>query len=86
MVRNSVMKRSGRDAVAQLFDGENGFVGVLARDEVFGLQLGAAGGGEVHAEVRHALVPRARDTLLLSAGRGVVSGDGVELLGGEVAP
>ena len=56
---------------------------MLACDEVFGLQFGSAGGSEVHAEVRHALVPRARDTLLLSAGRGVVSGDWGEFFCGE---
>ena len=37
------------DLVAELLDGEDGLVGVVAWDEVFGLEFGAAAGGEVHA-------------------------------------
>ncbi len=32
----------GRDVVAELFDGEDGLVGAVAGDEVFGLELGSA--------------------------------------------
>ena len=69
--------------VAELFDGEDGLVGAVAGDEVFGLEFGSARGGEVHAEVGEALVPGAGDALLLGAVFGGVSGEGVEFLGGE---
>ncbi len=83
MVRSSVMKRVWGDAVAELLDREDGLVGAVARDEVFGLEFGAAAGGEVHLEVGEALVPRARDAELVGAGFGVVVDDGVEFAGGD---
>jgi len=49
------------DAAADLFDGENGFVGAVAGDEVFGLEFGATAGSEVHFEVGETLVPGARN-------------------------
>ena len=82
MVRSSVMKRCGRDLVAKLFDGEDGLITLGAGDEVFGLQLGAAGGREVHAEVGQAFVPRAGNAHLLGAGSGVVAGERVEVFVG----
>ena len=71
-----------RNVVAELFDGEDGLVGVVAGDEVFGLELGSAAGGEVHFEVGEAFVPRARDAELVGAVFGGVSGEGVELFSG----
>jgi len=68
------------DAVPELLDGEDGFVGAVAGDEVFGLELGAAAGGEVELEVGEALVPRAGDAELIGAGFGVVVDDGVRRL------
>jgi len=70
------------DAVAELFDGEDGLPGAVAGDEVFGLQLGSAAGGEVHFEVREALVPGAGDAHLFGAVFGGVAGEGVEVAGG----
>ena len=70
------------DLVVELFDGEDGFVGVLAGDEVFGLDFGAAAGSEVELEVGKALVPGAGDAELVGAGFGVVVDDGVEFAGG----
>ena len=60
---------------------------MLAGDEVLGLDLLAAGRGEVHLEVGHALVPGAGSAELLGAGLGSVAGYGVELFflqGGSV--
>lgn len=70
------------DAVAELLDREDGVVGVLAGDEVLGLDFGAAAGGEVELEVGEALVPGAGDAELLGAGFGGVAGYGVEFLRG----
>ena len=70
------------DAVAELLDGEDCFVGVFAGDEVLGLDLSAAAGGEVEFEVGETLVPGAGDAELLGAAFGGVSGDGVEFLRG----
>lgn len=70
------------DAVAELLDGEDGFVGVLAGDEVLGLDFGAAAGSEVELEVGKALVPGAGDAELFGAAFGGVAGDGVEFLRG----
>jgi hypothetical protein len=72
------------DAVPELLDGEDGFVGAVAGDEVLGLELGAAAGSEVQLEVREALVPWAGDAELFGAGFGVVVDDGVELAGGSL--
>lgn len=75
------------DVVAELLDGEDGWEGVLAGDEVFGLDFGAGGGGEVHFEVGEALEPGAGDAELVGAVDGVVVADGVEfgaLEGGSV--
>ncbi len=48
-----------RDAVAELFDGEDGGVGAVEGDKVFGLQFGSARGGEVHHDPgRDVLYPR----------------------------
>jgi len=70
------------DEVAELLDGEDGFVGVLAGDEILGLDLGATAGSEVELEVGEALVPGAGDAELLGAGFGGVASDGVEFLRG----
>ena len=70
------------DLVAELLDGEDGLVGVLAGDEVFGLDFGAAAGSEVELEVGKALVPGAGDAELFGAAFGGVAGDGVEFLRG----
>ena len=70
------------DAVAELFDGEDGLVGAVAGDEVFGLKFGAAAGGEVQLEVGEAFVPRAGNAELVGAGFGVVVDDGMEFAGG----
>lgn len=70
------------DLVAEAFDGEDGFDGVLARDEVFGLEFLAGAGNEAHAEVGEAFVPRARDAHLLGAILGGEFCDGVEVFGG----
>ncbi len=70
------------DAVAELLDGEDGLVGVVAGDEVFGLDFGAAAGSEVQLEVGKALVPGAGDAELFGAAFGGVAGDGVEFLRG----
>ena len=72
-----------RDLVAEFFNGEDGLVTAVAGDEVLGLQLAAAGGRKVHAEVGHALIPGAGDAALLGAGLGVVAGDGMQLFGAE---
>lgn len=71
------------DLVAEAFDGEDGFYGVLAWDEVFGLQFFAGARRETHAEVREALVPGAEEAHLLGAVFGGEFGDGVEVFGGE---
>lgn len=72
------------DLVTEGFDGADGGVGVVERDEVFGLEFLAAGGGEVHAEVGQALVPGAGDAELFGAGFGGVAEDGVHVLGGAM--
>jgi hypothetical protein len=72
------------DLVAEAFDGEDGFDGVLARDEIFGLQLFAGTGREAHAEVREAFVPGAEDAHLLGAVFGGERGDGMEIFGGQL--
>src|ERR1700749_2253121 len=56
-----------RDVAAQLFDCPDSLICVFARHEVFGLQLRAAAGREVHAEVGQAFVPRAGYAELLRA-------------------
>ena len=71
------------DLVAEALDGEDGFDGVLTRDEVFGLQLFAGAGSEAHAEVRETLVPGAEDAHLLGAVFGGERGDGMKIFGGE---
>jgi hypothetical protein len=53
------------------FDGGDGGEGVLAGDEVLGLELGTAGGGEVHLEVGEALVPGTGNVHLRGAVDGV---------------
>ncbi len=70
------------DAVAELLDGEDGFVGAVAGNEVFGLEFGAATGGEVELEVGKALVPGPGDAELVGAGFGIMVDDGVEFAGG----
>lgn len=59
-----------RYVVAQLFDGEDGFESVMERNEVLGLQLIAAAGREVHAEVGQAFIPGAGNAHLLRAAFG----------------
>ena len=73
------------DVVFERLHGADGLVGVGAGNEVFGLQLFAAGGGKVHAEVGQALVPGTGDVHLRSAVDGVERGDGMEIFGGELA-
>ena len=70
------------DLAAEAFDSENSLYGVLARDEVFGLQFFAGAGSEAHAEVREAFIPGAGDAHLLGAIFGGECGDGVEIFGG----
>src|SRR5580704_3579777 len=54
-----------RDLFAETLDGQDGFDGVMARDEIFGLQFFAGAGSETHAEVGETLVPGAEDAHLL---------------------
>ncbi len=70
----------GGDVVAELLDGEHGLIAAVAGDEVLGLDLLAAAGGEVHAEVGHALVPGAGDAHLFGTAFGGVSAEGVEFV------
>ena len=70
------------DVVADLLDGGDGVGAVAEGDEVLGLELLAAGGGEVHAEVGEALEPGAGDAELLGAVFGREAGERVEALGG----
>ena len=72
------------DLTVEGFDGGDGGEGLVAGDEVLGLEFGAAGGSEVHLEVREALVPGAWDVHLRGAVDGVEGGDGVEVFGGEL--
>lgn len=72
----------GCDVVAELFDGEDGLVGVVAGDEVFGLEFGSAAGRKVHFEVGEALVPGAGNAELIGTVFGGVSGERVKFLGG----
>jgi hypothetical protein len=71
------------DAVAESFDGADGFVGAIDGDEVLGLDLLAAGGGEVEFEVGETFVPGSGLVELVGAGLGGVRGDGVQFFGGE---
>lgn len=48
-----------RDGITQRFHGEHSLLGRLEGDEVFGLDLAACGGCELHFEMRKALVPLA---------------------------
>jgi len=56
-----------RDLVAEALNGEYGFDGVLARDEIFRLQFLAGAGGEAHPKVGQALIPGTEDAHLLGA-------------------
>ncbi len=71
------------DLVAEALDGEDGFDGVLARNEIFRLQLFSGAGREAHAEVRQAFVPGAEHAHLLGAVFCGECGNGVKILGGE---
>src|ERR1700722_8548659 len=75
-----------RDAIAQLLDSRDRFPGMVARDEVFRLQLAAARWREVHAEVRQPLVPGAGDSLLLGAIDRIMPEDRMKLLRGQRCP
>src|ERR1700733_2110744 len=55
------------DLVVQPFDSQDCLDRVLSRDEIFCLQFLACARRETHAEVRQALVPRARDAHLFGA-------------------
>src|SRR3984885_7515742 len=71
-----------RDVVAKLLNGADGLICVFARHEVFGLQLRAAAGSEVHTEVGQPFVPRAGYTELLRATLRRMAGDRMQLLRG----
>src|SRR5580704_10815791 len=72
-----------RDAIAELLDRGDRLPCAIAADEVFRLQLAAARGREVHAEVRQPLVPRAGDSLLLGAVDRIMPDDRMKLLRGQ---
>ena len=71
------------DLIAQALDGEDGFDGVFARNEIFSLQLFAGTGSETHFEVREPFVPWANDAHLLGAIFGGKLRDGMKISGGN---
>src|SRR5258708_4950903 len=75
-----------RYLVAKLFQSKDGRVSSRARNEVLCLQLSAAAGCEVHAEVRQALIPRAGDAHLFGAVLCRVSGKRVQFVGCDLRP
>ena len=72
--------------VPKLFDRENGFVPAVARNKIFGLQLGATAGRELHTEMRQSLMPGAGNTHLLSTTFRRMPRHRVKLLGCKLRP
>src|ERR1017187_7558787 len=73
-----------RDLVAQFLDCENRLVAAVAGHQVLRLQLLAARRCKVHSEMRQSLVPRPGNPLLFRATFGVVSGQWMQLLRGQL--